>query len=112
MKKDTKKMRRGAGRVAFLAEREAIAALVLQGHPLRSVFDRYQGRLGIGYPQFTKYVNRYIRSDETDAQDQKRSPAPASAAARPADKRQEIRPGKDTPFKFDPTAGHNRDDLI
>lgn len=31
MKKDTKKMKRGAGRVAFLAEREAIAALVIQG---------------------------------------------------------------------------------
>lgn len=111
MKKDTKKMKRGAGRVAFLAEREAIAALVIQGHPLRSVFDRYQGSLGIGYPQFTRYVNRYIRSTGTDAQANKQSPVPTSTA-RPADKRQEVRHGKDTPFKFDPTAGHNRDDLI
>ncbi len=111
MTKSTKKIRRGAGRVAFLAERAAIADLVTKGHPLRMIFDEYQDRLGIGYPQFTRYVNRYIRSENngrnTGASNQ--AGQGTAATARQGGTAQQVGPAS---FQFDPRAGHNRDDLI
>ena len=53
-----KKVYRGAGRVAFLARLDDFRKLIDAGHPLRAIYDDYAEQLGIGYPQFTKYVGR------------------------------------------------------
>lgn len=52
--------RRGMGRVAFLANEEKFRSLIEAGYPLRSIYQDYAASLGIGYPQFTRYVNRYL----------------------------------------------------
>ena len=52
---------RGHGRVAFFAHLDAFRKLLDEGHSLRSIYDDHSEKLGIGYPQFTKYVGRYIK---------------------------------------------------
>ncbi|WP_338509670.1 TraK family protein [Pseudomonas poae] len=61
-----KKVYRGAGRVAFLARLDDFRKLIDAGHPLRAIYDDYAEQLGIGYPQFTKYVGRYVREKKDD----------------------------------------------
>lgn len=56
-----KKRRLGAGRVAFLARKDAIAAKVEAGHTLITVYEEYQKELGIGYVQFLNYVAKYVK---------------------------------------------------
>ncbi|MGI4837305.1 MAG: TraK family protein [Janthinobacterium lividum] len=51
-------MYRGAGRVVFLARLDDFRKLIDAGHPLRAIYDDYAEQLGIGYPQFTRYVGR------------------------------------------------------
>ncbi|EEJ6365847.1 TraK family protein [Escherichia coli] len=54
---------RGAGRVAFLARLDDIRKLLDAGHPLRAIYKDFADHLGIGYPQFTRYVGKYIRTE-------------------------------------------------
>lgn len=117
MTKNTKRTHRGAGRVAFLARLADFQRLLEAGHPMRSIYDDHKDQLGIGYPQFTKYVSRYIRKeshdrDETKAPNQQAIQAPAPASSDGASQ-QPNRPKKPaTGFVHDASSGNNRDDLI
>lgn len=62
-----KKKRLGAGRVAFLARKEAIKAKIDAGHTMITVYEEHQKQLGIGYGQFVNYVNKFIRSKPSEA---------------------------------------------
>ncbi|OOV93541.1 TraK family protein [Pseudomonas sp. MF4836] len=119
-----KKVYRGAGRVAFLARLDDFRKLIDAGHPLRAIYDDYAEQLGIGYPQFTKYVGRYVRKEKDDwhqrkgsgkSTSQSLSPAPTGAVGgqpghsviphpKPGSKR--------AGFDHNPNSGNIRDDLI
>lgn len=57
----TTKPRLGAGRVAFLARKEAIAKRIEEGYPLLMIYREYESLLPIGYAQFSKYANKYLK---------------------------------------------------
>jgi hypothetical protein len=121
---DKPKIRRGAGRVAFLARIDDFRKLLVAGHPLRAIYDDFAEQLGISYSQFTKYVGRYIRNEKNDRHQRKDSgqitlpsppPDPTGAAggqtrgsSTPAEKPGQKRPG----FQHNPNSGNDRDDLI
>jgi hypothetical protein len=123
--------RDGSGRVAFLARREDFQRLLDAGHSLRAIYEEHKAQLGIGYPQFTKYVSRYLQKadhDRPQTRDGSGAPAPAASAnvpppstpqpapappPEPGDKpaaRPTSKPQK--PFVWDPMAAHTREDLI
>ena len=52
--------RPGEGRVSFLAHRDAIRAALLEGWPRTVIHERLRDKLRISYPQFMKYVDRYL----------------------------------------------------
>ncbi|HFG3220794.1 TPA: TraK family protein [Escherichia coli] len=124
MADEPKKVYRGAGRAAFLAHVDAFRELLDAGHPLRAIYDDYAERLGIGYPQFTKYVGKFIRKEKDDGHQRKggeqiapANPSPASTGGaggstggKPAP---EQKPGAKRPgFEHNPNSGNNRKDLI
>ena len=137
MTENTKKVHRGAGRVAFLARLADFQRLLDAGHPMRAIYDDHREQLGIGYPQFTKYVGRYVRKSDHDRHQtrggdgeavapQVPSPAPASSAgpvqqstaagaASPGNASGE-QPAKSAAkgggFVHNPNSGNSRDDLI
>lgn len=110
MKNPTKKKERGAGRVAFLANRDKIAALLNDGHTARTIYTQLGDSLCVSYVQFTRYVNRYIRDSSNDGKDRRKqtdnpAPPPKVDPAKPTAKEKR-------PFEFDSKGGHNGDDLI
>lgn len=52
---------KGVGRVTFIAHLAEITAELEAGWPLKAVYENRQGRLGISYAQFARYVDRIIR---------------------------------------------------
>lgn len=137
MTDSTKRAKRGDGRVAFLARQADFQRLLDAGHLIRSIYDDHKEELGIGYPQFTKYVGRFLRKADHDRHQtgsgkgqaiapQVPSPAPAPTAgptqqpaagntgAASAGHASGQRPG--TParpgFHHNPNSGNDRDDLI
>ncbi len=122
----SKKPRRGAGRVAFLARLEQFRELLAAGNEQRTIYDDFGGEaeLGISYSQFNRYVVRYITGAKDDGHQRKGigqnappspSPAPTGAAggqargsSTPAEKPGQKRPG----FQHNPNSGNDRDDLI
>ncbi|HBQ6954518.1 TPA: hypothetical protein L8O79_001763 [Klebsiella pneumoniae] len=122
----SKKPRRGAGRVAFLARLEQFRELLAAGNEQRTIYDDFGGEaeLGISYSQFNRYVVRYITGAKDDGHQRKGtgqiappspSPAPTGAtggqargSSTPAEKPGQKRPG----FQHDPNSGNDRDDLI
>ena len=121
---------RGHGRVAFFAHLDAFRKLLDEGHPLRSIYDSHSEKLGIGYPQFTKYVGRYIKKAKNDGH-QKESlnqgqqqtaatnpatgpgeqpkPSPATVTSSTGTQKSGRKPAI---FQHDPLSGHNLDDLV
>jgi len=84
----------GAGRIAFLARRDAIRAALEAGRTLTAIYNEHRAGLGIGYVQFTRYVQFYLR-------------AARHSAARPEPGRNppaRTNPPKAKGFQFDPTA--------
>jgi hypothetical protein len=67
--------------MAFLALKEEIAADLSAGFFANAVHAKYEGRLGVGYRQFLKYLKRYRLRDAADF-----SPAPARAPLLAADR--------------------------
>ncbi len=122
----SKKPRRGAGRVAFLARLEQFRELLAAGNEQRTIYDDFGGEaeLGISYSQFNRYVVRYITGAKDDGHQRKGtgqiappspSPAPTGAAggqargsSTPTEKHGQKRPG----FQHNPNSGNDRDDLI
>lgn len=129
MTDSTKKERRGWGRVAFLARRDAFEMMLNEGHTRRAIYDEHKADLGFGYKQFVKYVTRYIAGQTDHDSDQKEAgsgtaaPSPAGRESGPASPPQAApaaqpkpsgkpasKPGS-SPF-YDANAGNDRDDLI
>ena len=76
MKKKTDDTFRGAGKVAFLARQTSIKKMVDEGYPLTVIYKKYGKELNISYGQFTRYVNKHIRSrldEENDPESSARS---------------------------------------
>ncbi|EAO2851304.1 hypothetical protein E2Y33_23275 [Salmonella enterica] len=124
MADEPKKVYRGAGRAAFLAHVDTFRELLDAGHPMRAIYDDHAERLGIGYPQFTRHVSKFIRKEKDNGHQRKggeqiapASPSPASTGGaggstegKPAP---ELKPGAKRPgFEHNPNSGNNRDDLI
>lgn len=128
MTDNRKTERRGLGRAAFLARRDDFQRLLDGGHPMRAIYEDNKDALGIGYPQFTRYVSRYIRKADHDRHQKEAgsgpaapspagresgpaSPPQAAPAAQPkASGKPASKPGS-SPF-YDANAGNDRDDLI
>lgn len=119
----SRKLRRGAGRVAFLARLEQFRKLLAAGNEQRTIYDDFGGKaeLGISYSQFNRYVIRYITGAKDDGHQRKGTgqidpPAPSTGAAgdpardnsTPAEKPGKKRHG----FQHNPNSGNDRDDLI
>lgn len=62
----------GAGRVAFLGRLDQINADLAIGVPLRTIHEKHQAALGIGYTSFCRLVSRYA----ADAKPAVQNPAP------------------------------------
>jgi hypothetical protein len=123
-KADKRKGKRN-GRVAFLARIAAIRAGITAGELLSDIYAKHAGHLGIGYTQFTRYVNRHILNKEKKP---KRTPnataaaepgVPSAAAVMAARSQGDGQAaGRDGPivtpstqhrrFVFDPTAAHRK----
>src|ERR1700728_4837320 len=71
------KRMKGIGRVAFMAQLADITADLDAGWPVKAVYQKWAGNLGMSYVQFTRYVDRIVRQGD-------RSRAPARGATPPA----------------------------
>jgi hypothetical protein len=113
------------GKAKFLAALSAIKAEIAKGYTLAAIHTNYASSLGIGYPQFTRYVSRYI---SREAKSREKSGENATVAPR-SENRQPVRAPDAasarrhggpivTPattskkFVFDPTAAHTRKDEL
>ena len=56
-----KKVRKGAGKVSFLAHLDGIKKMLDAGYPMISVFEEYENKLSIKSGQFGKYVRKYVK---------------------------------------------------
>jgi len=99
----------GAGRVAFLALRETIAAELAEGWSIAEVFRRHQDQLGIQIAQFRSYVSRYISADLLWTARRKIAPAATQPAPRPAPSPP---PQAETPRRVTRSVNLKREDLI
>jgi Family of unknown function (DUF5338) len=55
---------KGSGRIAFLAQKNEIASELKAGWPIKASYLARAEKLGIGYLQFTRYVEVYIPADQ------------------------------------------------
>ncbi|OKP00828.1 TraK family protein [Xenorhabdus eapokensis] len=92
---------RGQGRVAFLAHIDLFRTLVEKGYPLKVIYADHKDKLQIGYPQFTKYVNRYILKTKPNGHQKKEIMNEDQAMKANS-------PG----FQHNPNSANTRDDLI
>ncbi len=65
------KATKGQGLVAFFALIDDFQKLIDAKQPMRMIYDAHKERLGIGYPQFTRYVGRYIRKEKDNGHQRK-----------------------------------------
>lgn len=93
----------GAGRVAFLARKDAIKERIDAGRTVMSVYREYQKQVDISYSQFDRYVNKFIRS-APDGKPATEAPNIKTGDKKPINKPEQDRPG----FK----RTENRDDLF
>jgi hypothetical protein len=73
---------RGDGRVSFLAHLESFKKEIQEGWSIQAVYERYADKLDISYPQFVRYVRRYITGPVSEPEQAK--PEKSSKANRPA----------------------------
>lgn len=64
--KEIPKKELGTGRVAFLARKEDVKREVETGRTVMSIYREFGPKMGIGYSQFDRYVNKFIRSKPTE----------------------------------------------
>ena len=123
------KATKGQGLVAFFALIDDFQKLIDAKHPMRMIYDAHKERLGIGYPQFTRYVGRYIRKEKDDGHQRKgdaeqRQTAPqnnpaappgtasGSGGTPPAPSSSGKPAGKKPVFQHDPSSGNKLEDLM
>jgi len=58
-----KRVRKGTGKVAFMAHLEGIKKMLDAGYPMISVFEEYEKKLSIKSGQFGKYVRKYVKGE-------------------------------------------------
>lgn len=111
--------RRGMARVVFLANEEKFRSLIEAGYPLLAIYQDHADALGIGYPQFTRYVNRYLldavlhQRKGVSPQSPARSRSAGSQPPTPISSAPTVKPAKPAvPFQHNPTSGNDREDLI
>jgi hypothetical protein len=75
----TKAFRRGAGRVAFLANKDLFRSLLDQGYPRTVIYADYADKLGITYWQFNRYVKAYLI--ETESENEQQNEVSSSSAS-------------------------------
>lgn len=102
MTNEPKKISRGVARVAFLARLDDLCRLLDAGHSLRSIYNNFAEELGVGYPQFTKYVSKYIKKKTMNLKEGK-SPLPKPLQETEKDKHGLMHLQKN-PFITTPTA--------
>lgn len=118
---------RGMARVVFLANEAKFRALIEAGYPLKEIYREHADALGIGYPHFTRYVNRYLLdavlhqrkkgllplpSSTPRPEAPASSPGPVSSAPPSTPRKTQNTPAKSTvPFHHNP-GSNDRDDLI
>jgi hypothetical protein len=97
---------RGAGRMAFLAHREAIAQALAAGASKKAVWQLLQakGQMPIGYARFVAYTHRYVEAPAEVGKGGTREAAPGA-------KRQPPRGGQPQPFRY-PGKASDKDELI
>lgn len=107
------KPRKGEGRIAFIAHRERFKEMLDAGYPMKTIYEENKDILRFGYPQFTKYVARFIEAEEHQKGDEVVRQSTASNSA-PAEKPTEQKTGRDPKkgFSHDPNSGNARNDLI
>ena len=93
----------GAGRVAFLARKDAIKERIDAGRTVMSVYREYQKQVEISYSQFDRYVNKFIRG-KPDGKPPTEAPSVKAGDKKPINKQEHGQP------KFIRT--ENRDDLF
>jgi hypothetical protein len=71
MTKTEKRGVRGAGKVAFWARKESIGKMLEDKYSLIATFLAHEKELGIGYGQFRRYVDKFIKGKENDNKDRK-----------------------------------------
>lgn len=123
------KIRRGVGRVAFLARLDEFRKLVNAGWPITIIYEDHGSSTGLSYSQFVRYVGKYLRTPPTrnvaDEQPhvqalRKTSPEIISKPhATPLKQLADPKPSKPVnsskgriAFRHDPSSGNTRDDLI
>jgi hypothetical protein len=123
------KIRRGVGRVAFLARLEEFRKLVDAGWPITCIYEDHGASTGLSYSQFVRYIGKYLRTPPTrnrgdeqpDAQSEpdttpetisRQHVAPQQPKLNPPPSKPVSAPKGRAPFHHDPTSGNSRDDLI
>lgn len=123
------KMRRGVGRVAFLARLEEFRKLVDAGWPITSIYEDHGASTGLSYSQFVRYIGKYLRTPPTrNRSDEHPDSQPVPARTPQTPPKQPVTPPEPNltsppattvsaskgrvAFHHDPTSGNSRDDLI
>lgn len=70
--KEMPKKELGTGRIAFFARKEEIKKELETGRTVMSIYREMGPKMGIGYSQFDRYVNKLIRSKPDENQGKKR----------------------------------------
>lgn len=96
---DRRRMK-GIGRVTFIAHLAEITAELDAGWPLKAVYENRQGRLGISYAQFARYVDRIIRRNVRGQAQSQPVPPPAPTTM--------TRPPPDVPVVITPPGPANQ----
>ena len=123
-------IRRGVGRVAFLAKLDEFKRLIEAGWSITLIYEDRGISTGLSYSQFARYIGKYVRTPPTRNRSTEQpntqpaieetsseplppllSPSPNTSPERPpartgnASKNRAI-------FFHDPNSGNNRDDLM
>lgn len=103
---------------AFLARAEAIRADLDGGWKMIAIYEKHASQLGIGYPQFTRYVHTHIWKRPKKPKRLSLATAPAADRLPNAPALAPQAPPRDGPivtssstprrFVFDPTAAHRK----
>ncbi len=100
--------------MAFLALLPRLQAELAEGWTAQVVYDRYCDRLKMSYPQFTRYVRRYVSGKEKTRKPQDRPETDHRPAAAAGTERRNPTAGNGPVGQpgFNYTATSNKDDLI